>query len=891
MADPFVANDDANLGGDFLATADGELVMLGADGYLRELGLDPSVADFDRDRLSAAREAELGLSDLDADQDDDGVNDGAELGYFATDPRSAASAPIRMTRALRMAPSSFREDIVGIQPSDTDVPFAAPVLCHTFLSSEPRQPTLMLGCIDGSGDLVPTPPKVYGWWSFTPEQDGAGPEGLDGDPEKPHRYLYYDDFTGPLGQGDRVRLRYDPDTGATVERERVDCDNTDCKELPPLCAVDADAYLSVTTTADGLGTIVRHRFGFEPFAVVDPQRVACPVLASPDDPCAGPRLGRVVGTQIAGWDPRHASYLVMLQSATGGALYAVGARSATFVADAFALPLDGQRLVIQAHPGSHAGNGFFAAGTFQTPTQGSFLGAVALDDAFAPVPAAQPAIANPDGLGAAFKDGFLAVRFPQYWVDPKEALVGGDARCAESDDVLLCDWPSSYNYDPKQVPVARRIAYVEVPEGLQPGEVVFAAPGSLVRATLGRQLTDARAPSVAAPWALWRVTELGGVTPWLDEGDFVDLVADDAVRAELAATRLGPILGMGWDEGSVGASDQGHRTSAWPSPTPAASGADARRRPAHGGRAPRARARRSAAATRRTAPSAGSPPTPALHVGDQSLALDGHHPSGLVAAVEGQWLVLDAVGDALCSDGAHAHDVPRAIMAAAPGLQPDYFTTYLDRDGKMWSSTGLCAGADPDLALFDRELSIWQHAYGRFTVRPVEVPAASLAVRPDGIVLFASRGAAWNLYAEDDVFRLRPSYADTGSHSATGTAVLDHAPWRRDVPRLALASSDPQGATAMVTVPGAPPVHPSDDWERFADHATEPVPDEEVGPEAADDAHAEADSAASAETAPVRRGGGCDGCGAAGDGLPTGLVVGLLALVGPRVTRRRAAAR
>jgi len=881
VADANQANAPTNvLGADpasgaygFIGSADGRLVNCGRDLFYRPLDLDPSVADFDRDHLSATREAELGLDDLDSDSDDDGVNDGAEVSYFHSDPKALNDRPPVIGALPRVAPSNLRGDLTVFQPSEVDQPSAEPVLCHTFLTSLPRQPTRMLGCIDPSGNHVKTPEYIYGRWSFTP--DGPEPDDVD-----VPRYLYYDDFTEPLGQGDRIRARFDTESEEVVELEREDCAQGPCPELDPLYAIDGDVYLTLGTTPATLSHVTRHMRGAAPFEIIDPQRSACPVLARPDDACGGPRPAQITNVSVLGWDPRHGAWFVLVSTTGGGSLYAVSATDVAFVSDAFALPLDGQLLQIRAHPGSHLGAGFMAAGLFQTPQQGNYLGAVQLDDALGRVAVDQAPIQPPDRFGAFFKDGFIGVRYPPYWIDPREGIDAGDLGCVSVDGISICDAASAYRYDPKQVAVAELVEYVEVPEPLEPGEVLFAALGRHADAQAQR-LRDALTPEPEGAWALWRVTALGGVTPWLDEGAFVDRVGDSGTRAELATARVGPITGMG-------AASDGRRVCLaepdagrlWELTLSDGLLVDVRlvqRGPivacSYGRDGDD-----EALGWVTTSP-------PALHVADATFPLPGRLPTGLVGRRDrDEWVVVDQLGTAVCArsrSGTSVVDTGKQLIAAAPGLQPEYFDSYIDRDGKVWSSTGLCAGAEPDLSLFEGGLSVWQHGYTFMTVRPVEVQRASLAVRPDGMVVLAPSGVTWNSFAEDLVFRLTPTYTPTGHHSASGTTVLDHTPWRRDSARVTFMATEPTAVTAMVTLPGAPP-RLGNDWERLVDVEGEPDPDPgaDAGPEPTPEG-----TANGAETSRHQPSDDCCGGGGAGSLVSWGLVVVVLA----RRSRRAAA--
>jgi hypothetical protein len=156
---------------------------------------------------------------------------------------------------------------------------------------------------------------------------------------------------------------------------------------------------------------------------------------------------------------------------------------------------------------------------------------------------------------------------------------------------------------------------------------------------------------------------------------------------------------------------------------------------------------------------------------------------------------------------------------------------------------------NPFAAFPETELSVWEYvfvsqlrslAFGQFMEGPIgiaEVDAVSLAVRPDGIVLFSPinahlpSGTPFGEVQGDNTpelfFRLRPQYRPLDWNDR----VVANDPWRREEPLLRFQATIVQHIDAMAFVPGGTA---ADDWEYFGQTPpppwTPPAPPADAGP-------------------------------------------------------------
>lgn len=452
---------------------------------LQPVTFDPSALDPDRDLLTSAVEASLGLSPYDDDTDDDGVSDGTEVHVFQSDPKDPAVPVVAAPSPTKFAPSTMLYEWSFMNERSVENGVGTGGFSHAICN--PRHgsigvPLSSYDCRTPDARAVFAEPVASQPW-FTPD----GRHAVFG--------------------SDRLYLQ---DVATGVSEPLVD------SILTTPYPVASDAIFQTTVDSrkllrlDGRGS----------FPVIDLDRAECPLLDSEEDAAArclaaSERISGIQELQVLGY---HAGLkgLVVIVWTTKGRLLVLATRDRT------------RRL---AHENFFDGGWFDSleslpsGGVVAAFTEGSERALRMFDDAFRPVSTQPSPLAT---TGRFFRHGmFSATGLAYYTVPPNTGETGG---CVTVRGLTLCafDPQRAYNLDVRQ-----NIAYrewVPVPEGLERGEALFWAsgwrePGGVV---ITRWQRD---------WALWRVSRLGGVLRWLDDAAFAALLEDDD-RARLASDPL-----------------------------------------------------------------------------------------------------------------------------------------------------------------------------------------------------------------------------------------------------------------------------------------------------------------------------------------------------------------
>lgn len=241
--------------------------------------------------------------------------------------------------------------------------------------------------------------------------------------------------------------------------------------------------------------------------IVDARREGCPVvrdaaeLARCGDPDLRHHSGFPVPLGFVG------DRFVM---AVGSRYYIVSDDDVLFLGDAAELA-DGMPIThVSTLPGGALLAQAWALGNGQS-YGGSFL----LDSSFRPLPGWQPDVGK-DALGPWVGRGFLASGFLFFkYYSTAGSCLPKDDDCGANGGGLI-----------DEAYYLHSVQWVEVPDALQPGEVVAASRATYKRpppnhgegpTPLGVWLGDGTyGPSEGdTAWQLWRVTALGAVTPWI----------------------------------------------------------------------------------------------------------------------------------------------------------------------------------------------------------------------------------------------------------------------------------------------------------------------------------------------------------------------------------------
>ncbi|HLL04044.1 MAG TPA: hypothetical protein VK539_25890 [Myxococcaceae bacterium] len=726
------------------------------------LGPDPTRADFDRDGLRVAEEAQAGTSDFLADFDGDRFSDHAEVVRFHTDPRDAGSAPVLDAGApIVLAPNYFIRYLPIAPPScGAEVEFSfAPVVCGC--APEPPLPNCY------GPDLAPIG-RVEGNALFVAPADGGPPRHVvrQGAGNDNYRHYIIDIVTGeesrhpfPFGGG-----------GAPVGF--------------PL----SETKLLLTSLMNNSSYLFRSGEG-EFHALIDPGRRGCPILPNAAARCDPPEHSSapIRHVNVLGYAPELRAVLVSVDSTQGRTLYGVTHDGMLRLADltsAFkGLPPE------SIQPLEPAGSSGYLVNVSGLLNRTSYNGTFELDPAFGERPPPRRFV-DTSAAGQFFRTGYLDRLYASYLIE-RGPMSGG----------------------PRYLPFEFEVEWEPVRPELQRGEVL--AFGHLrpqhkgvVAKAIFNPVTGAIEDSstFATPgWILWRTTPTGGTVEWLMREEF-EAWLSAADRAVLASAPLGAIR-------SMNASPDGRKlclaepaaVRTWELTLDAAGRLERVRLAstsegvgcAYDDASELVTLSRGPAEVRRGATVLGTVAASTV-------------PIGLYRA-GGYWMVQGYLEPLHCVSDAGAITNSGVVVTAMSVIEGG--VAYLDDDGSGYTATAddLCQGRGPSEQLGNLDRNLWTLALNRFTYRYVNAVQASMVLRPDGVMIFSGfdldvSGLGRNPQVVPSLtFHLWPRFAplspDKGFAAHQGFRIQQAIADVHSISAVALQ--------AMTIIPGA---SPSRDW-------------------------------------------------------------------------------
>ena len=753
-------------------------------GSLQPLAVVPTLADFDRDGVSAAREATLGTSDLQYDSDGDGYNDGVEAGLLGSNPADAASHPPAaaplpdVTYGLSM--------LIGEKPPfpvavpDKEGPFQCDIggivggVCPAWKKGDPVFP---MTCIDPAGKttcLKAAPGSIAaisadGKYAFSFAVDsttsGASPKrvGIDRIELRTGEiiHLYTNDFSA-----------YDPSILPVS-----DTDVLMTRKFAEVTRFSATGAKVVLWSSDGCPVAAGGGLG------------PCVAEKGPEE--SMPLMGGSMRT--VGYHPGTASWIFTYPRGILGSYIAVSKDKVAFVANHFEMAdgLEIERLFTIPSGGfaamamrntSTTGNGAFWNGTFVLP------------DLFGPGVAGKPPQAHFIGdLGPWFFRGLYGVQKMGYKQERTPAGCLAKVKCEFSFASPVID--VLHEFKAQWVPVA---------PALEKGEIIFATEQ---RYRVAGSTADGAYGKAGQVWLLGRVSRLGAAVEWLDLDGFTKLLVEGAAKNALAATPLAQVtaLGVSPDGGRLCIAEGGRVWELSLSAGKATSVALADAGPGLVGC---------------TYDEAGnlarlvSSPA-AIRVGNQTLVGDPKFPAVGLARVAGQWLIRGKgekpaqtiiAPEAYCLD-AKGKITPTGLAITGLAEVPTGIA-ILDAAGNAWTGRDPCAGDGK----FPEEQLATEVRYKlneKFSPRPNQgVENGTLAMRPDGMFAVSPGNTDTFVLLPPLFFRMTPTYTPV----IPANRIVEHDAYRKKLVTSGMLASWAIDVTAMVTIPGG---DPKADWGHF----------------------------------------------------------------------------
>lgn len=847
-----------------IGTSDGQVLALTRDWHgeqavayrARPLALDAQ-ADRDADGIPSDAELARGTDPWRADSDGDGLIDGVERELTHTDPTKpdapASGSPLPPT-APSLAPGRWTLEHAATSyhlgtrytPNELNHDLAAtplhPGVACFALDYHVADSAIMTAyddnvCVDGDGRLLTAEPLAG---PPTVSLDGGYVFSASAATLAPHQYR-------PDGGVLRERLVADGDEGATVFLPA----GTIAYPIEGLWPLDPERVV-VEGALNGASILDLYTSASaQPVRLADATRAACPLVANAtelgqcelgDATFAGRVPGGAGELRVVGGDPE-LGLVIRAESVVGWLYYA----------------FDGERLTLLASGVTLPGSGAYRL--FLRPSRDGFVGvssdARTVD--FDRHLAARRELGYSTNLREHYRHGFEDDDVVTYiWVNQGTGAGGG---CIYSGDYMICDQGSLLAHDGTLVHSFQAAEHVPVPDGLEPGEAIFFA-GTDHPQQDGEPLLD--------HWALWRMTRLGGAQPWLDAAAFKALVSTvDQAAAGLATTPLHFV-------DSLGAHPDGLRVCAvepgpgraWELTLDASTRRATSVRLVDGGG--------HAAACAYDAEGglglALAEPSRLRLPSGIEIALPGGAPRDLVYA-DGRWIAGLGVAESAsiaCVGGDGVPRSPLARKAVALGAAPEG-VVWVDGYSAARITTGasLCEGDGQGELLADPKVSFWSVAYGGFTTFPMLPRHAAIALRPDGMLLTASRSLLGQVIPPPQMLMT----VRAGFHPDNWGARFESLdPLRREYEGQGRTVTVRAGALgAVVVLPGATA---SGDWNELS------PPVEPWRDPGAPDPGAEPTPDADPEASPTRKSdGGCAG-GGSGGGLAGALALALAALRG-----------
>lgn len=755
--------------------------------FLFPLSHAPASADFDRDGLVASVEQGLGTSDFETDSDGDGTPDGLERLVFSTDPASVASQPDagRSSDDVVLAPSVLAHHWPELPPPDcirpTPYSWGREVCFSARVPSACAMPPSTFTCLDdqlrelpGSPFTSSLAPRFTARGDAQFRFDGAGwsafsPSGGAGQP-----------FPVPWGGGDSFGVI-------------------------PLSATRAlffDPTRHALWRSDGVSA----------FAVIDPDRAACPVLgnAAALARCSEFPSAPVTNVRLQGFDAPRAVVLVTVTTTQGRALWGVGEDEVRFLGDVLGvtsgLDLDG---VVRLPGGGYVLHHDLS----------QVLGERRLGARLEPLATFQPPMVTPFPLPP-FGPGFRDSQYEGLFVEPVSTGPGGCVQGGWGDTkVFVCDRIQS-NPPPMLVTVGWTTRWLPVSPAVEKGEVIIWSWGRLRNVSFGGSIGFlGRDGGVELPeqyqapgWLLWRYTPLGAVSEWLTASDFIaHLSMQD--RSALAATPLGDVLDMGASpDGTKLCLAEPGAGRVWEIVLDAAT--------------------RTIATVRLAVSSAA---TACAYADDGTLAWAEGSPSWLRHGARNVALGVRNVTALVRSPGrfvAQGEGEPvRCVLDDDTVLQSTTVSTAMTEalgglawiadvadagQGVVGTAERLCAGGGGTESLLHPDMPFWTGLYNPLvTPRTANAAHGSIAVRPDGLLLAGARDIEFTGYGKSSrtdenaivknyFFHVFPRYQPLG---AERSPQLDAFRLRRET--VYFGAKNVLNVGAMVLVPGA---EASRDW-------------------------------------------------------------------------------